>query len=120
MGRRRVRLLKQYISNGKYSGKEWKIIGTDFSEVRRKEAEALLGIETYMGLEDAIQKNSVDCAIISSPPLSHSSIIKECLKQKLHVFTELNLVDEGYNENIAMAENQRNVLLICSKRIYVN
>ncbi|WP_286152670.1 Gfo/Idh/MocA family protein [Sporofaciens musculi] len=118
MGRRRVRLLKQYISNGKYSGKEWKIIGTDFSEVRRKEAEALLGIETYMGLEDAIQKNSVDCAIISSPPLSHSSIIKECLKQKLHVFTELNLVDEGYNENIAMAENQRNVLFLSSTLMY--
>ena len=83
MGKRRIRLLEQYINNKKYSHRDWKIIGVDDNEDRRKEAEKLYRIETYPESEEAFRKNNIHCAIISSPPLSHSSIIAKCLEEKL-------------------------------------
>ena len=118
MGKRRIRLLEQYINNKKYSHRDWKIIGVDDNEDRRKEAEKLYRIETYPESEEAFRKNNIHCAIISSPPLSHSSIIAKCLEEKLHVFTELNLVDEGYDDNIALAKKQGCVLFLSSTFMY--
>ena len=53
-------------------------------------------------------------AIICTSPLSHSKLIKLCLKNNLHVFTELNLVTDGYDENIQLAEEKNKVLFLSS------
>ncbi len=118
MGKRRIRLLQQYIRQEELSDGNWKIIGLDFKEERRREAQRLFGIETYARFKDAVEKHTVDCAVISTSPLSHASIIKQCLEQNLHVFTELNLTDRGYDENMALAEKQGKALFLSSTFMY--
>ena len=107
MGRRRVRLIKQY--NNSY-----KIIGIDLSKERRTTSESEFAIETSDSLEEVLESISLDCAIVCTSPLSHSKIINVCLKNNLHVFTELNLVDEGYDENIQLADESNRVLFLSS------
>jgi len=107
MGRRRIRLIKQY--NDSY-----KIIGVDLNKERRITSESEFGIETRDSLEDVIKNHKLDCAIICTSPLSHSKLINLCLKNNLHVFTELNLVTDGYDENIQLAEEKNRVLFLSS------
>jgi predicted dehydrogenase len=107
MGRRRIRLIKQY--NDSY-----KIIGVDLNKERRITSESEFGIETRDSLEDVIKNYSPNCAIICTSPLSHSKLINLCLKNNLHVFTELNLVTDGYDENIQLAEEKNKALFLSS------
>jgi predicted dehydrogenase len=111
MGRRRIRLIKQY--NEAYT-----IIGVDFNQERRTLSESEFGIETRARLEDAIKNDHPDCAMICTSPLSHSALIGECLKNKLHVFTEINLVADGYDENIRLAQDANKVLFLSSTFLY--
>lgn len=102
MGKRRMRLLHQIAVNEQLN---MELFGTDGRADRRKEAEDQatelgFGIKTYESLADMIASNKeVDAAVISTSPLSHASIIKDCLGYGLNVFTELNLVTDGYDEN---------------------
>lgn len=107
MGRRRIRLIKQF--NDSY-----KIIGVDLNKERRVASESEFGIETIDSLEEAIKNNNLDSAVICTSPLSHSKLINLCLKSNLHVFTELNLVTDGYDENIQLAEEKNRVLFLSS------
>lgn len=107
MGRRRIRLIKQF--NDSY-----KIIGVDLNKERRITSASQFGIETIDSLEEAIKNNNIDSAIICTSPLSHCKLIKLCLENNLHVFTELNLVADGYDENIQLAEERNRVLFLSS------
>lgn len=118
MGKRRIRLLQQYVRQEGLSDHDWKIIGLDFKEERRTEAQQLFGIETYASFEKAAKEHAIDCAVISTSPLSHASIINQCLTRSLHVFTELNLTDQGYEENVALAKKQGKVLFLSSTFLY--
>ena len=51
-------------------------------------------------------------------PLSHNKIIKECLNNGWNIFTELNLVSDGYEENIALAEKKHCTLFLSSTFLY--
>ena len=48
------------------------------------------------------------CAHVTSVELDrdHHRFIKECLQNNLHVFTEINLVADGYAENMALAKEK--------------
>ena len=107
MGRRRIRLIKQY--NDSY-----KIIGVDLNKDRRAISESEFGIETRDSLDEAVKSHKLNCAFICTSPLSHSKIINLCLENNLHVFTELNLVADGYDENIQLAEEKNKVLFLSS------
>lgn len=111
MGRRRIRLLKKI-------SPEYEIYGVDSKKERCKQAEKELGIETRTNLEDALEELKPDCAIISTAPLSHASIINICLKLGCHVFTEINLVSDGYGENIALAKEKNRTLFLSSTFLY--
>ena len=50
--------------------------------------------------------------------MSHDSIISECLKRKWHVFTELNLVSDGYEKNIKLARENGCKLFLSSTFYY--
>lgn len=110
MGKRRIRLIKQY-------DKTIEICGIDTSQERRAQAEEMFGISTFESLH-AIEENSCDCAFISTSPLSHSKLIRECLQKNMHVFTEINLVPDGYDENIQLAADKGKVLFISSTFLY--
>ena len=109
MGKRRIRLIK-----GLYS--EITIYGIDERNDRRQEAEELFGIKSLKSMEE-IDKE-ISCAFVCTSPLSHSSIITECLKRKWHTFTELNLVADGYSENIELAERNGCHLFLSSTFLY--
>ncbi len=113
MGKRRTRLLKE-LKPG------IKIIGIDLQESRRKEAEKELGIMTGISIKEACHVDAYDIAFISTSPLSHASIISECLDSNLHVFTELNLVSKNYDENVELAREKGKILFLSSTFLYRN
>lgn len=118
MGKRRIRLLKQYIENEVDAAEEWKLIGVDSNESRCAESTELYGMDTYTSIKVALDIEQVDCAVISTSPHTHAGIIKECLENKLHVFTEINLLADGYEENIALAQKENKVLFLSSTFMY--
>lgn len=111
MGRRRIRLLKNNIPS-------IEIAGMDLNSERRKLVENEFKIITYQSLEEAIEKFNPIASIISTSPLSHAKIILKCLDNNLHVFTEINLVDFGYDEIIKKAKNKNKELFLSSTMIY--
>ena len=109
MGKRRIRLLRKIDST-------IEIIGIDNNEDRR-----ISVIQEYeiTGVEDFQEvKGDVDCAFICTSPQSHASIITECLERKWHVFTEINLVSDGYEKNVNLAKENGKVLFLSSTPLY--
>lgn len=111
MGRRRARLLHDLDPS-------IQIIGVDMKEERRKQAEDELGLTTRKSIGSVCSEFYPDIAFVSTSPLSHNAIIKECLENNLHVFTELNLVANGYDENIKLAQKRERVLFLSSTFLY--
>jgi len=111
MGRRRIRLIKQYSSN-------IKIVGIDLNDNRRKISEEQFGIETDTDLKKVLDVNDINCAFICTSPLSHSHLINLCLEYNLHVFTELNLISDGYDENVDLAKKKKRALFLSSTFLY--
>lgn len=111
MGKRRIRLIKKYDKN-------IKIIGIDNNEERRTSCTKEYKIETYNNLAELSVRNKVDSAFICTSPLSHSEIITECLELGMHVFTELNLVDDGYEKNMKLAKEKKLTLFMSSTFLY--
>lgn len=109
MGKRRIRLIKELYP-------DFVIFGIESREDRRKEAEEEFGIKCFGSFEEI--KENIDCAFVCSSPLSHSSIISDCLKRKWNVFTELNLVSKGYEDNIVLAKEKGCVLFLSSTFLY--
>lgn len=110
MGKRRIRLIKQYDKN-------IEIIGVDTNSLRCKEVKETFEIETFEGLQQA-QILHPDCAFVTTSPVTHASIIKSCLENDMHVFTELNLVSDEYEENQKLAQDRGRVLFLSSTMLY--
>lgn len=110
MGKRRIRLISEC--------KDIDIYGIDSQEFRCTEVKEKFGIECFSSIVEACKAQPIEAAIISTSPLSHAVIIKECLTQNLHVFTEINLVQDGYDENIALAKEKDKVLFLSSTFLY--
>lgn len=111
MGKRRIRLLKEMYS-------EYSIMGVDGREDRRKEANEMFGIETFEAIGQARDTKRIDNAFVCTSPLSHNAIIKECLENGWNVFTEINLVIDGYQENMKLAEKKGIKLFLSSTFFY--
>ena len=110
MGKRRIRLMSEH--------KDVELFGIDSQESRCNEVREKFGITCYNSIDEACKAQAIEAAIISTSPLSHASIIKECLSHNLHVFTEINLVQDGYDENIALAKEKGKVLFLSSTFLY--
>lgn len=111
MGRRRIRLIQKY-------NKMFNIIGVDVDGSRRNIASKELGIDTNDSLEQVINSREIDCAFVCSSPLSHNKLINRCLKSNMHVFTELNLVIDGYDENIELSKEKGKLLFLSSTFLF--
>lgn len=110
MGKRRIRLLSEH--------KDIEIFGIDSNEERCLEVEEKYGVKCYVSIYKAKVEQSIECAFICTSPLSHAGIITECLNNDLHVFTEINLVTDGYAENMALAKEKGKVLFLSSTFLY--
>lgn len=110
MGKRRLRLLSEH--------KNLQLFGIDSQDSRCEEVKEKFSITCFNSIAEAVEKEDIKAAVISTSPLSHASIIKECLTHNLHVFTEINLVKDGYDENIAIAKEKGLVLFLSSTFLY--
>lgn len=110
MGKRRIRLLSER--------ENIHIIGIESNPERREEVANQFNIETFDSIEAAEESIKGECAFICTSPLSHAAIINNCLNHKLNVFTEINLIADGYEENIALAKEKGLVLFLSSTFLY--
>ena len=108
MGKRRIRLIQEMYP-------EYTIWGIDGRQDRREEATQIFGINCTDSIHNI---DSADCAFICTSPLSHRSLINACLEKGWNVFTELNLVTDGYKENIALAKDKNKTLFLSSTFFY--
>lgn len=111
MGKRRIRLIKKI-------NESIEILGVDGNPSRCQEASDLYGMTTYTSLEEVKRVDGIVAAFVCTAPLSHASIIEECLKNKWNVFTELNLVTDKYEENMQLAKENNCVLFLSSTFFY--
>lgn len=111
MGKRRIRLIHKYDSS-------IEIVGVDHNKERRDSCSKDYGIDVYDNISDCLIHKQVDSAFICTSPLSHNTIITQCLEHGIHVFTELNLVSDGYEKNIQLANNNNLVLFLSSTFLY--
>lgn len=109
MGKRRIRLIKEMYP-------DYIIVGVDDRKDRTAESESLLNITTCSSIAEI--NLDVNCVFICTSPLSHASIITECLTKGWNVFTELNLVDTGYEKNIELAKEKGCTLFLSSTFFY--
>lgn len=111
MGKRRIRLLKLMNHLGI-------IIGIDKKIDRCKFVKSHMGIECYESFEEAEKAIEIDCVFICTPPLTHADMIHLCLAHGYHVFSEINLVSNKYDENIALAQEKNKTLFLSSTPLY--
>ena len=109
MGKRRIRIIRELYP-------EFRVIGIDNREDRRRETAEQFGITCYASGNRINQH--MDCVFVCTGPLSHRAIIREALSGGSHVFTELNLVPDGYEENIALARDNNLMLFLSSPFLY--
>lgn len=108
MGKRRIRLIKELYP-------DFSVIGIDSRDDRRKETSERFSIQCFSSVDNI---EMVDCAFICTSPLSHNKLICECLTRGWNVFTELNLVMDGYLENINLAKKKGRTLFLSSTFFY--
>ena len=109
MGKRRARLARGMDASIQISG-------VDTTESRRTEAEGL-GITAYASIGEAAA-DKFDAALVCTAPITHAGIISELLDAGLPVFTELNLVSDGYEENMKKAREKGLPLFLSSTMLY--
>lgn len=111
MGRRRIRLMKAMKL-------PIKIIGIDSKPERCEAVRNQFSLKCYESFEKAFEQELIDCAFICTSPLAHADLIRLCLLHGLHVFTEINLISDGYDENIALARERGLTLFLSSTPVY--
>ena len=67
---------------------------------------------------EAVAAEHPDAALVCTAPLAHAAVIGELLDHDLPVFTELNLVSDGYRENMAKAAAKKLPLFLSSTMLY--
>lgn len=110
MGKRRIRLFSEH--------QDIEIFGIDSNAERCQEVKDKFSLKCFASISEAVASEPIDAALICTSPLSHAGIIKDCLQNNLHVFTEINLVEDGYEENMKLAEEKGLVLFLSSTFLY--
>lgn len=109
MGKRRIRLLKGIRP-------DIEVIGVDTNPERRAQVEEM-GHKTFTSIDEAATEKP-DIAFVCTSPLSHHAIIRSLLGYKINTFTELNLVSDGYEELMELAEKNDTILFLSSTMLY--
>lgn len=111
MGKRRIRLIKNNFPN-------IEIVGSDINPSRCREVSELFNIKTLETLTELLKDKEIDRVFICTPPLTHAKIIHEVLNADKHVFSEINLVNDLYDENIKLAKEKNLTLFLSSTQLY--
>ncbi|MDF1494772.1 Gfo/Idh/MocA family protein [Caproiciproducens sp. CPB-2] len=111
MGRRRIGLLLNHFDG-------ITVCGADIREERRAQAQALFGIPVYADASTAAEREKPYAALICTPPAGHSAVILDCVKKGLHIFSEINLLSDRYEEILQAAKEHRVKLFLSSTLLY--
>ncbi len=111
MGKRRIRLMQAFFP-------DIALCGVDARPERREEAAKHFSIPCYDSISLAAAAWTPTVGFVCTSPLSHAAIITELLQLQLHVFTEINLVDDGYDRNVELAQQNGLVLFLSSTPLY--
>ena len=111
MGKRRIRLMQAF-----FEGIE--IVGVDSNLERCEEAANQFKIKCFIKVGDAVAEFSPDAGFVCTSPLSHAAVTRSLLLFGLHVFSEINLVADGYDENIMVAKKKGLTLFLSSTPMY--
>ena len=111
MGKRRIRLLRENL-------KIHTITGVDTKEERINYVRDEYNIKAYSNISEALSKNDYTAAFVCTAPLSHINIIDICLDHRINVFSEINLVSDGYNDIIKKANDYNCKLFLSSTPMY--
>lgn len=111
MGKRRIRLLKRIDPS-------IEIIGVDTNSQRSDFAQKEFGIRVCNDLQKGLSEYDAECVIVCTAPVSHAKIINQSLEKGKHVFTELNLVNDMYEENMRLAAEKNLKLFLSSTFLY--
>lgn len=111
MGKRRINLMKQMDAS-------IQIVGVDSNEQRREQVSKQFDIATYSDLISCCQENQYDAAFVCTAPIAHAEIIDQCLEFNLDVFTEINVIADGYEELIEKAKQKQLTLFLSSTMLY--
>lgn len=109
MGRRRIRLLKEIVPDAV-------ILGMDSNLQRVETVSREYGIRCFSSAEGL--EKPLDCAFVCTSPQFHAGIIEEYLQKGCHIFSEINLINDKYHENIRLAKKQEKVLFLSSTSLY--
>lgn len=107
MGKRRLRLIQEHFN-------DILLCGVDTNEARRKEVEKEFGIPTYNSLTEAKNLFEINSVFVCTSPITHEFIIKEALNLDCNIFTEINLLNEYYDEIIEVAKKKDRLLYLSS------
>ena len=91
------------------------IYGVDKKPERCEKVKAEYDVVTFSSIDEAAEGKQIDCGFVCTSPLSHAAIIRELSKRNINVFTEINLVDDGYEE---FADEKRVRLFLSSTFLY--
>lgn len=111
MGKRRIRLIKENFP-------EVNVVGIDNSIERCDEVKSLFNIPVFSDSNEFFNQNNFSAVFISTPPLTHNKLINQALNSNLNVFTEINLVSDGYEENIELSNSKGLILFLSSTQLY--
>lgn len=111
MGKRRLRLIQNNYS-------EYSLSGVEFSAERREDVSKNSQIKCYDSISNALSTSEFDAAFVCTPPATHHGVIKELLENKINVFTELNLINNGYDELLDIAYKNNVRIFMSSTLLY--
>ena len=111
MGKRRISLIQELYP-------DFVVIGIDKRDDRLEDVSEQFKIPCFNSVEAAQKIFPIDTVFVCTEPLSHNTIITKCLNNKWNVFTELNLVPDGYEKNMALAREKGCQLFLSSTFLY--
>jgi predicted dehydrogenase len=113
MGKRRIGLLLNKFN-------DIEVAGVDTSQERCEQIKALYNINTYSSITLAIEAEEPYAVLVCTSPISHGSIILECIRKGLHIFSEINLLYDKYDEILKEAGKYKVMLFLSSTLLYRN
>ncbi len=109
MGRRRIRLLKQIVPNCEF-------ICVD-NNPDRLEQIRIDGFKGCEALSEAIDLHP-DLAYVCTSPGHHAEIISQIISAHIHIFTELNLVSDYYDEIVEQLQKENVKVFMSNTMLY--
>jgi predicted dehydrogenase len=111
MGKRRIRLLKQIINNVD-------IIGFDNDIARMSEVSSTIGIRTTLDYKLCSELEHIDACFVCVSPPNHFEIIRYFITKGINVFSEINIINEKYNELMGLIKSASSKVFLSSTMKY--